>query len=94
MEIPVRLMRDILFDLTEAGVLSEVRKQNALVPCFQPARDVKNLTVVSVLDALNEQGINEFPIASTKEYEKVCGNIEKLRKMFEGSPDNLALKDI
>jgi len=93
-EIPVRLMRDILFDLTEAGVLSEVRKQDTLVPSFQPARDVKDLTVVSVLNALNEHGINEFPIASTKEYERICGNIEKLKDMFEKSPDNLALKDI
>ncbi len=94
MEIPVRLMREILFDLTEAGVLSEVKRPDSAVPCYQPARDAKDLTLVSVLEALNEHGTNDFPVASTQEYELICKNMDKLKAMFKQSPDNLALKDI
>jgi len=66
LEIPIRLVHQIIFDLTEAGVLSEVKIGDSQAIAYQPARDIEDLTIQNVLDRLDRSGIDTIPIAQTK----------------------------
>ena len=78
LEMPIRLVRQILFDLVEAGVLSEVKIEEEKVVAYQPARDVEDLTIRFIVDALEHKGIDEIPVQKTEEYQRLNDHLEKI----------------
>ena len=94
LEIPIRLVRQILFELIEAGILSEVRLDDPEAIGFQPARTIEKITVFGVMDQLDQQGIDSIPIAQSKDLDKLEASLVRFHEMLVKSPDNLKLKDI
>lgn len=94
LEMPIRLVQEVLFNLTEAGVLSEVRLIDGNQVAYQPARDIDKLTISCVLDLLNQSGVANIPFAETKEVKQIKTSLESILNLHKQSPDNLILKDI
>ncbi|MFQ5930371.1 MAG: YhjD/YihY/BrkB family envelope integrity protein [Acidobacteriota bacterium] len=94
LEIPIRLVRQILFELTAAGVLSEVRLDDPETTGFQPARTIENLTIFSVIDQLDQQGTDSIPIAESKDLDKLRASLVRFHDVLVESPENLKLKDV
>ncbi|MBU3911539.1 MAG: YihY/virulence factor BrkB family protein [Candidatus Omnitrophica bacterium] len=93
LEIPIRLARDILFNLAEAGLVTEV-KDNDKVVTYQPGRDINLLTVKYVIDALEHRGNDDVPIRKTASFDRITESVRDLGRLIEKSPENLLLKDI
>jgi len=93
LEMPIRLVNQILFELTETGVLAEV-KQGVEVSGYHPARDIEQFTIRNVLNMLDHYGIDDIPIASSEEMEKISQSLQGLAKDFEKSSSNINLKDV
>ena len=55
LDIPMRLMRLILFDLVEAGILIEIKNDQGQVTYYQPARSVEALTIQYVIERLEKK---------------------------------------
>jgi len=94
LEIPVRLVRQILYELVEARVLSEVKLDDRETMAYQPARDIDDLTITNVLNQLNQQGVNWIPLDNTGDLEKLKGRLMQFQEVIEKSPANVPLKDI
>ncbi len=94
LEIPVRLLRDILYELVRAGIISEVKKQDMSETVFQPAKDPHLLRIKSVIDALENKGVDNIPVSRSAELQAISEKLQKLADAFEKSPDNMLLKDI
>ncbi len=94
LEIPIRLVREILFELIEAGILSEVKLDDPEAIGFQPARTIEKITVFGVMDQLDQQGIDSIPISQSKDLDKLKASLVRLHEMLLKSPDNLKLKDV
>ncbi len=94
LEIPVRLVRQILFELVEARVLSEVKLDDRETMAYQPARDIEDLTITNVLNQLNRRGVNWIPLDNTGDLEKLKGRLMQFQEGIEKSPANVPLKDI
>lgn len=94
LETPVRLVRLVLFDLTEAGVLCEVKLEDGKTSAYQPARDVADLTVQSVVDLLDKKGVDAIPFADSQATQSIRHALDAMHKTFQKSPSNKALKDI
>ncbi len=94
LEIPVRLVRQILYELVEARVLSEVKLDDTETMAYQPARDIDDLTITNVLNQLNQQGVNWIPLDNTGDLEKLKGRLMQFQEGIEKSPANVPLKDI
>jgi membrane protein len=94
LEIPIRLVRQILFELVNAGLISETRQENGKEGCYQPARDVEAFSVESVLEALEHQGTDAVPVADSKELQKLAECLKDFRSILEKSPSNVLLKNI
>ena len=94
LEIPIRLVRQILFELTGAGVLSEVKINGGKDLAYQPAVDTGKLTVKYVIEALEQRGHSNIPVANAAEMDKLSKCLEIFAGEIEKSPANLLLKDI
>jgi membrane protein len=93
-EIPIRLMRQILYELVQAGIISEVKTEEYKETAYQPARDTQALTVKSIIDALEQKGIDNIPIAQTEELKVLSDSLQKFSDVIEKSSANKLLKDI
>ncbi|MCK4390369.1 MAG: YihY/virulence factor BrkB family protein [Desulfobacterales bacterium] len=94
LEFPVRLLRDILHELVEAGVVSETYDSEHKKAAYQPARDIDLFTVRFVIDSLEQHGTDNIPVARSKELEKLSGCLRAFGEIIEKSPANMRLKDM
>lgn len=94
LEIPVRLVRQILYELSESGVLSEVRNSKDREFAYQPAVDVEKITIKFVLDQLETHGTHGIPVAKLGELDKLSDRLRQLGELVEKSPANILLKNI
>lgn len=94
LEVPVRLVRDIIYELTETKILAAVTDNETRVPAYQPAVDTDFLSIKYVVDKLEGQGTHDIPVARTKELDKITESLQSFSKTIEKSPANLLLKDI
>ncbi|HZD41338.1 MAG TPA: YihY/virulence factor BrkB family protein, partial [Terriglobales bacterium] len=94
LEVPIRLVRSVLAELKEAGLLSEVWSDSAEDIGYQPACDTQRLTAAGVIERLDQQGVNGVPIAESSELQKLRETMERFREMNEQSPADLKLQDL
>ena len=94
LKIPVGVVRNITFELTEAGIFSETLIQNPKEKAYQPGRDIHTITVHSVMKNLENKGMKNMTSAGSKEYLKIAGVVEDFEQIIENSPSNILLKDI
>jgi membrane protein len=94
LEIPIRLVRLILFELVEGKVLSEVKQNDDKDSAYQPAVDINKLTIQYVVDALEKRGNAYVPINETDELKKIKNSLKTFKNEFKNSHLNLLLKEI
>jgi membrane protein len=92
--IPVRIVRDLLYELLSARIIIETLTHEVREVAYQPALDPANITVSYVIDALDRQG-------QVVNFDKVSGELEKLSRIVDSfyetirqSSNNAVLKDI
>jgi membrane protein len=94
LEIPIRLVRQILFELTTSGIVSETVAEAGEVPAYQPAQCVDKYTVQYILDALDRRGSDDIPVAESAELDKLSECLEAFGDVIEKSPANISLKNL
>jgi len=94
LEIPIRLVRQILFELMEAKIISPVQRESEKDPAYQPAMSPDSLTIKNVLDALDQRGTDDIPFAKTEAVETLSDSLKKLGETLENSPENRKLVSI
>ena len=94
LEIPIRLVRQILFDLVEADILIEIKKDETKAIAYQPARDVDQLTVKFVVDSLEHHGDESLPVTQSEQLTKLSECLKAFTEDITNSPSNLLLKNI
>jgi membrane protein len=92
--MPVRLVHNIIFDLVESGLVSEIKTRADKEFAYQPARDINLLTIKYVLEALEQTGSDTVPVAKTEEYRTLSEALKNFSEAMESSPANKLLKDI
>jgi membrane protein len=94
LEVPIRLVRSVLFELTEAKVLTEVYSDNHEDVAYQPGCDISRLTVASVIARLDQHGIDTVPIAESPNLNRLRETVRRFRDMNEQSPANFKLQEL
>lgn len=94
LEIPIRLVNSIIFELTEAGILSEVKSDNGRRVAFQPARDINDLTIAKVFEMLDTTGVDQIPFLETVEIKRIERALDHLTQALKNSDENLKLRDL
>lgn len=94
MEIPIRLVHQILYELTESGIVSDVTTTEYKEVAYQPARDINSLTVKFVIEALEKRGVDNIPVTMSAELETLSATMESFSEMINNSAENKLLKDL
>jgi membrane protein len=94
LEIPIRLARATLFELTEAKVLSEVLISEGADMAYQPGCRLEELTVAKILARLDRQGLEAIPIGEMEKLDKLRDIVRRLDDAMEKSPANLQIQDL
>jgi membrane protein len=94
MEVPIRLVRSVLFELTEARVLSEVYSEDHEDVAYQPACDIDRMTVAAVIERLDQRGIDTLPMAESMSLNKLRETVRRFHDMNKQSPANLKLQEL
>jgi len=94
LEIPRGLTTELVEELTESGLLIEAANRGRDEAAYVPARDTDQMTVKFVMDALDRRGVDQIPVATTEELERIAESLKALGEAVEKSPANLRLKDI
>jgi membrane protein len=92
LEVPIRLVRSVLSELTEARLLATVCSSDSGDVSYQPACDIDRLTVAAVIDRLDRQGATTVPVVESTGTDKLKETIERFREINEQSPANLKLQ--
>jgi membrane protein len=94
LEIPIRLVREILFELSEAGIITVVEERKHNAHSFQPAMPLERLSISNIMEMLDDKGSNDIPVAHSEQLEKLDKSLKAFRVEIAKSPANKLLKDI
>ena len=94
LEIPVRMIHRILFDLVSSGLFVETKTNDEKKFGVQPAIDINKLTIHSVLEALEHTGTDTLPVKMNEEFEILSDLLKEFSKAMENLPANRLLKDV
>jgi membrane protein len=93
-EIPLRLVRQLLHELSEVGLVVETVKGTKGEVAFQPGRSIENITVKFALDEYEKYGITKIPDYESEEVEKLYEHLKDISETVEKSSGNVRLKEI
>jgi membrane protein len=94
LEIPVRLVRQILHELNEVGLVVETVKGIKSETAFQPGRTIEDITVKYALDLYEGHGTSHMPSVPEGKKEKLSSLMDDLSQALEKSPANVRFKEI
>jgi membrane protein len=95
LEIPRRLVMEILETLNEAGLAVEIPVEGSNRKTYQPARDIDLYTMSYVIGALAHAGVpDNIPAARTDSYERISQSLLTFAELMEKSDANMLLKEI
>ena len=94
LEIPIRLVRQILYELVESNTVSIVQSEDDSDPAYQPARDINSYTIQYVIDSLDQLGNRIVTLKESNELTSLTEVVESFRNEIKNSPHNKLLKDI
>jgi len=94
LEIPVRLVGQLLHELSDVGLVVEIAKGVKSEVGFQPARTIENITVKFALDEYEKYGITKIPDHQSDEAEKISKHLKDISETMEKSPANVRLKEL
>ncbi len=94
LDISIRLSREILFELAEANVLTEIKNEDEKQILYQPARDIEAISLRNVIDALEKSGSAELHIGQTEYIEKIRNSLNAFEQSLDASSDNILIKNL
>jgi membrane protein len=92
--IPVRIVRDIVYELLTAKIIIETVPHDSREVAYQPALDPALITVGYVINTLDKQGQEVVLDTETTEHEKLKQTIESFYSDIQNSPMNKPIRDL
>ncbi|MBU1044902.1 MAG: YihY family inner membrane protein [Candidatus Omnitrophica bacterium] len=94
LEIPIRLIRQILFELVEAGVLIETKELAGAGIGYQPAHSPENLTIKDIIYKLEHKGTDDIPVTQNSAFKAIKESLSAMDKTLSKSAANLKINEI
>ena len=94
LEIPIRIVRQVIFELIEIGVISEIKTEDPKIVSYQPARSIEVLSIKYIIDKLNTQGVDEIPEGNSPIVKEIKHSLEEFKGLIGKSTANKLLKDL
>jgi membrane protein len=94
LDFPVRLVREVIYELLETGIISETVTKSVKENAYQPGQDIENLTVGYVLELLDKRGNDNLKTENLKSLEKMTKIVDGFSNEIKNSKNNKLIYDI
>ncbi len=94
LETPIRLIREVLKELTESRIMTRIPQDGKRSPVFQPGMDPKQLTLAFIIQRLDDQGTDNLPSADSETQKRIEKAIEKFRELADKSGENIHVTEL
>ena len=94
LDLPVRLVREIIYELLETNIISETVTKNVKENAYQPGQDIEHLTVGYVMELLDKRGKDELKLAHIKSLDKMTKVIDGFSNELKNSKNNKLVHDL
>jgi len=94
LQIPLRLVRQLLNELLDAGLVVEVSKGRRGEWAFQPAKTIEGMTLKVVLEAYEQRGDSFLPHSDSDQAQRILQYLKEIEEAMERCPGNVQLKEI
>ena len=94
LEIPIKIVREVLDDLLEVQLVTETRSEHHKEDAFQPASDIHKVTIRGVLEKLDHKGMDVLLARESEELDMLKNTLKKFSNTLMEAPENLLVKDI
>jgi len=92
--MPIRLVNELVYELVEAGILSELAANNPKERSYQPAVDINKITVEYIYKQTEQVGGDHMIVKESDELNKITRIHEHILHSIRESPSNILLKDL
>ncbi|MCF6365520.1 MAG: YihY/virulence factor BrkB family protein [Bacteroidales bacterium] len=90
--IPVFTVEFILKNLTDAGIISKIKRKGNI--CYQPAMGLNNLSIAKITDAYEETGNDFSYYIKSKLFKELESKLKAIKEYQYKSENNILLTDI
>ena len=94
LDVPIRLVREIIYELQDTGILSETTTSNIKELAYQPATDPANITVSYVISKLDKRGHDRIHAGDSKELKVISEIVNTFYDDLQKSEKNKLLKEL
>ena len=97
MEIPTRILSNLLFSLTRAGLLGEVHLSSKEYDvAYAPTRDISTLRVYDIIEAVESEGLSfhQVEMEHTEQIVTCAESVERLKALARQSDENRLIIDL
>lgn len=95
LNLPTRIVNDILFQLTRSGQLIDVHKsEDERAVAYVPAYEIAQMTLYGVLEAVESHGIDLLDFAPGSDLSRVEEELETMKQQARVSQGNVRLIDL
>jgi len=94
LKIPIRLVREIIYEFVDANIFSETISGIPREHAYQPAQDINRLSIQYILEALEKRGSTKIAVAKTSEVKSITEAMNSFKEILSESPENKLIKDI
>lgn len=92
--VPVRVIRQVLYELMECRIVSELRTHNDKEYAYQPAADIHRMTIRYVIEKLENRGAMDVNPSKTPAFEAVSDSLKAFSETLEKSASNRLIMEI
>jgi len=91
--VPYRFIREICYELEKAGLISRLEGEKE-EDRYQPAFDVQQMDIITVLAKYEAEGLGQFDKAKSEEFMSIEKSLEEMDTLLTKSKSNVLLKDL
>lgn len=94
LDFPSRLVRDVIYELQETGLISETITKNVKESAYQPAIDVQKITVAYIIESLDKLGRDSIRTGNEDNLNKMLKLVDSFMDEIKDSKNNKLVDEV
>jgi membrane protein len=94
LEIPIKIVRQLLDDLKDIGLISETISDHHKENAYQPASDINKVSIRNIMEKLDHKGMDVLIAKQSDELETLKDTLKKFNESLRQSEINQLVKDV
>ncbi len=94
LNVPVKIVRQITYELVESGVLTETVTDSPKEYGYQPAIDINKISVSFIIQRTDSLGFDNLDVIDNESFRKISTILDNYRELTNQPPGDLLLKTL